>query len=1298
MASGAAKPRTRPSPVGVGPRMHYDQIIDQKLAKTRRRVKLVDLGILLMGLVGGIILFTMSLVLLDHWALDLSKVERFVALGILIVGVGAYLARFVIPTLTRPINPRYAARAIEQSEPSLKNSVINFLMFRRDPTPTGRLVYRALQQRAALDLRGVNVDLAVDQSRLIHVGYVVVALMILLAGYTILSPKNVFQTIKRVSIPWADIARPSRVTIDDIQPGNSNAILGSQVRISARIVGATSDDIVRLLYTTQDNQTVDRVVSMNPPETGQRYTCTIPADALGIQQNLKYRIEAGDAKSGELLLTMVHTPSIVVDRIEYQYPAYTGMPPYTSKGEGEVHALEGTIVTVHAKANHAIKTAQIEFDPDTSSPSGGQLMASEGDLTSYAFTLRWDDTRNASEHSSYQIDFTPELSVHGVRAAHKALPAVHKIQVTPDLPPEISILTPRRKEIDVPVNGMQRIEMRALDPDFGLSEITLQARARDREDLTKSYPQESQGRVGQVVIEFEFRPTELHLQPGDQVQLWAEATDNCTQPNRARTSDYTLNIVAADAARSDASAGQNSNQNGNDQGAADNKSSQAPKSASSDPQQGGASQQEDASASGAQDPQDEAADTSSGQQDAAQGEESGGGQSDSSQQGNEGESGDSSAGQPQEAQQGEETEGNQTGEGGQMENGSSGNDSGDQQSGNQSGASGSAGSASSDSGGSEGTSGNSSGNTTGQQPSSSDDSGDGSQEGGAGGKPTANSNSSNQEGAGQGASGNQGTDGAQSARQEPLHDGEAIERTLEYMKKTGQQGAARDESPAADHQSSPSESTQDSQSPADSNRNPNEQKTPGEQQSNGSASDQMQQDGTAGGKNGSDQAPAQKNPAQNPGNGESEKLNGSKPAQTESDPSGQQGSGQQETGQQETGQRGSGQDSASDHPGKDPQHMAGEGDNADPQKGLGEKKEQPEQPKTAETKPESSDNTDTESAEKQSGLGDEGSPGTGRPSEDKAGSTASQRANQDTEKKPEQGERESSDNNEQSSSESKKQSDSQGDEGGPRSGGGEKGGGQSANQPGRDSPGSSTSSDQGNTGSPESGQGETANRGGDKQQSPDKTGQSGEKPGNGTQSQPSSTGDQQTSDGSMPKTPQDAVDPDKVQSPNRSDQMDPNNHSSGGLSSGKPDGGGIAGDSPSSANDSESVIPDGDAANLDYARRATDLALAQLKNQQDDPDPELLKSLGWTKDELKAFIARWEAMKHNAREQGGEAQRELQDALRSLGLRSAGAERRATDIENDNYRGMHDGGNRSRPPADMLEQFNAYRKGAARGQ
>jgi hypothetical protein len=71
-------------------------------------------------------------------------------------------------------------------------------------------------------------------------------------------------------------------------------------------------------------------------------------------------------------------------------------------------------------------------------------------------------------------------------------------------------------------------------------------------------------------------------------------------------------------------------------------------------------------------------------------------------------------------------------------------------------------------------------------------------------------------------------------------------------------------------------------------------------------------------------------------------------------------------------------------------------------------------------------------------------------------------------------------------------------------------------------------------------------------------------------------------------------------------------------------------------------------------------------------------------------------MKQAAREGGEDQQAELDDALRSLGLRPSGQNRRRGPGRDDQLRGMRDAGSRSRPPAEFLQQFDAYKKGAAR--
>jgi hypothetical protein len=127
----------------------------------------------------------------------------------------------------------------------------------------------------------------------------------------------------------------------------------------------------------------------------------------------------------------------------------------------------------------------------------------------------------------------------------------------------------------------------------------------------------------------------------------------------------------------------------------------------------------------------------------------------------------------------------------------------------------------------------------------------------------------------------------------------------------------------------------------------------------------------------------------------------------------------------------------------------------------------------------------------------------------------------------------------------------------------------------------------------------------------------------------------------------------------------------------------------------EREIPDGPEANQEYARRATDLALEFLKDQQDRPDPGLLKELGWTAEELRAFVQRWESLKREAKESPAK-QAELDEALQSLGLRPARDKKRTAGSRSDATSGNRDAGNRSNPPSSYQDQIQAFRKGISR--
>ena len=86
----------------------------------------------------------------------------------------------------------------------------------------------ALGDQAATDLTLPHVETDVDRSKLIKCGYIFAAILACCALYKVLSPKDPFQTLQRVAIPWANIDKPTRVIIGDVQPGSLDDVYHGQ--------------------------------------------------------------------------------------------------------------------------------------------------------------------------------------------------------------------------------------------------------------------------------------------------------------------------------------------------------------------------------------------------------------------------------------------------------------------------------------------------------------------------------------------------------------------------------------------------------------------------------------------------------------------------------------------------------------------------------------------------------------------------------------------------------------------------------------------------------------------------------------------------------------------------------------------------------------------------------------------------------------------------------------------------------------------------------------------------------------
>ncbi|MFT7642011.1 MAG: hypothetical protein ACI9G1_003767 [Pirellulaceae bacterium] len=1288
-----------------------DAFIQQHLDVTRQQVKFVEISTHLITLFTIALSYLLIAAVVDHWILPLGIFGRAFALLALVGGIGYYVYKFVVPLLIYRISPLYAARTIERAQPSLKNSLINFLQLRKESGNVPQVVLSAMEYRAANDIAAVQVDTAVDRRQLLFMGYVLAAVIALVGVYRIASSKNPFTSFYRVLIPWAAVDQPSRVQIEDIEPGDTLVRHGNTVEVTALIRNLREGEDAVLYYTTADGQVVDQAIVLTPGENRLYFSTTLPPTGDGIQQAISYRIEAGDVATRDYDIEVQPNPTILLEQLTLDFPKYTKREQKVQPRQGDIRAVEGTRVTIVANSNLPISEAylQLEGSENGKAVKRRVKMKSSKNTATHAFYLQLKSDRSAAQYATYRLDFSTEDGRHSIDSV------THHIDVLPDLAPEIEILTPEKSRTEVRADGMQTIEVRALDPDFGLQRVVLRAVAGGDELFTEELFSDAEGAEGQQLRYFQFTPNKYRLKPGDVVSVQARAEDNRVNvleqipaPNSQRTPVYSLVIT-------DPSNGTGSpnGQPGNEE----NPKNSDPKNSdpkNSDPKNSDPKNSDPKNSDPKNSDPKNSDPKNSDPKNSDPNSESGNNDQTNNQNGNnaDGSDGNSKTDGSEDAQDGNSS-GNQSGTGAN-DSDTDGNTGDAKQAGNKE--AGSNGNNSTDPSNSSESDGNTpAGNSSGSPAGNT-------------GSDSPNGNSGNKSGSGSPSGSKTGSVTEGEGSSEPQHPGESFEEIIEHMKKNG---LDKPNSNSGSGANSPNQNS--TQRPTDGNTDPGLSNA-GEHPENGNPQSDPNsgspQNGTSGDPKSSDPKsgdpksgdPKSGDPKSgdpdntNPSNsGDGNKPEGDPNAPKENSPAGDSAAGSEDGNKPKDPNANSSQGSPSGTDGNKPDGNKPDANKtaneSDPNGSGGGEQPQPNSqktnsgdganggstPKDAQNKPK---NGGSEAENGPPGGGDKGESGGGEKSEDNSGSGPPQEENKDRNKSGSNGGSKDSPQDPSSPSNGKTQSSSEGDASGDKPGGGKSGGGQSAGQPGNENAGSNSPSDQGANTANEPGTGDTGAKGGTQQKSDHPTGSPGNEKGNGTESRPASDGNT-TKPGQNDSANEDGSTGGASGGPpsNSGKPSGPQQGITQRTSDGVPGGGGksVAGNDLGNGEFTPdgSQVPDGEAANLDYTRKATEMALDYLEDQKHNPDPELLKKMNWSKDDLNKFVDKWTQLKSSAVE-GEKGDRDYDDTLRGLGLREQNSTRRNAGSNADELRGLSESGHQTKPPAQYQELFRAFKKGTAR--
>jgi hypothetical protein len=308
----------------------------------------------------------------------------------------------------------------------------------------------------------------------------------------------------RAAVPFANFSRPSSVKIAIVEPGSANALVpyASELEIVAEITGPMPEEVI--LETESEGNQLRQTELLRSHDT--RYAGMV---AIG-QGDVRYRVLAGDAISPWFRLSARARPRVLEFTKTLVPPTYSGLPESTVKGEqGDIEALEGSVVKLMLKPNQKVSRADILVNPDHADhPEALPMKVAEdgsltGELVIQAGYETWRSALTAAETGFNNEESSP-----------------WQIVVIPDLPPIVQVHEPQEQLSQMADETVRVIGMAS--DDVGLKSVHL-AHSVNGADWQQRRLGSQPGRECEVQTTLPLGP--LQVKPGDAVLIKLVATD-----------------------------------------------------------------------------------------------------------------------------------------------------------------------------------------------------------------------------------------------------------------------------------------------------------------------------------------------------------------------------------------------------------------------------------------------------------------------------------------------------------------------------------------------------------------------------------------------------------------------------------------------------------------------------------------------------------------------------------------------------------------------------------------------------
>ena len=524
--------------------VEFDEFVDSKLVRTRMAIRSTDIMVAIVASSAVVLSYLLLFVVADHWlGMDFLPSIARSAIGLsIVIGAIAWAAWRIGLPHRRQINRLFVAREIETHESALEGNLLNLVDLQQAERSIDRPVMRSIEKRAAVGLSQTDVDGTVDRRPLMRSAYTLLGLVVTACLYTLLTfslgLKPIGPSLLRAF--GATATSPTRIQFEsvEIQIADGDTFVTAdtspqvparfQPRIRATLNKALEEhEHVTLFYTTADQRFVDEPLEMRPVDGSQlrifpEYLLTlIGENDRGLLQDLSFRLEAGDAVTDTYTIHVSTAPSATVDTVDHKFPAYMQLAAESRDG-GNIDSWEGTSVTVHATASRPVRSARLVFsDSEDTSQRAEEYPMRVTDGTQ--LTVQWTLSFRRGDQEDYPRFY--RIVCQDEQGATDLNPTLHPIAIRPDLPPQVELLDPR-SDLELPANAVVPLLIKAHDPDFQLTHLTLRVE-QDGQQLVEHNRELFSGEqpvFGPASIDFPLEP--LGLQPGQTISYWIEARDN----------------------------------------------------------------------------------------------------------------------------------------------------------------------------------------------------------------------------------------------------------------------------------------------------------------------------------------------------------------------------------------------------------------------------------------------------------------------------------------------------------------------------------------------------------------------------------------------------------------------------------------------------------------------------------------------------------------------------------------------------------------------------------------------------